>query len=414
MAVSTETGFSVNVRSGDVETLGHHRENRFSVTIYSQHKTGNASSSDFSENAIADTISKAYSIATLSHPDPFAGLPDEHRLAKHYPDCALYHPWTITPTEAIEKAIQCEKIALAMDARITQCEGVSISSFSGHHVLANTLGFLGDFHSSVHHFSCSMVAEENHCLQRDDEYTVSRRPSDLDHFKNVTKRAAEKTVARLGARSISTQTCPVIFEAPVAKSLLSAFVQAISGSNLYRCTSFLCDSLGHFVFPKFMNIFQEPHLLNAMGSAPFDSEGVATENLHYVKQGELVSYVLGTYSAKKLGLQSTGNAGGVYNLSTTHTHDSLQAIIKKMHRGLLVTELMGQGINITTGDYSRGATGFWIDHGEIQFPVEEITIAGNLKNMFQNIIGISNDIDIRSSIRSGSILISQMTVAGKS
>lgn len=412
VGISEEKGFSVSVRNGDVETLENHLEKSFGVTVYINHQTGSASSSDFSEESIDKAIAKACSIASFANPDLFSGLPDKDQLAIHYPDCKLYFPWEITPAEAIERAIAAEKIALSFDPRIQQCEGASIGTYCGKHILANTLGFIGEYQTSSHNFGCSVVASLNNKMQTDSDYTVSRNPADLENFEWVAKKAAEKTIARLNSRSIKTQSCPVIFEASVAKSLLGSFIAAISGGSLYRRASFLVDSIGKIIFPTFINIAQEPHLFSAMGSAPFDSEGVATKNVDYIKNGELVSYVLGSYSARKLNLKSTGNAGGIYNLSITHTNHSLKELFKKMGRGLLVTELMGQGTNITTGDYSRGAAGFWIDNGEIQFPVEEITIAGNLKNMLAGIVEIANDTDTRGSIRTGSILIDQMTIAG--
>jgi len=413
ISLSETKGFSVTARLGDVETLEHHLETSFSVTVYQNQCSGSAASSDFSQESIHATIEKACSIASFSSPDPYSGLADPNRLAKHYPNCQLFHPWPITPTDAIALAIECEKKAIAFDKRIINSEGASISTLNSHNIYANTLDFFGEAHVSEHGIHCSVVASENDHMQRDDDYTIARNPADLKSIDFIAQRAAEKTIKKLCARRLKTQTCPVIFEASMAKSLLRSFVQAISGGNLYRQSSFLLNALGQTIFPKNMNIFQQPHLLSAMGSAPFDSEGVATVDQHYVREGELVSYVLGSYSARKLGLQTTGNAGGVFNLSVTNTDVTLQQLIQKMHRGLLVTELMGHGVNIMTGDYSRGAAGFWIENGEIQFPVEEITIAGNLKSLFAGIVAIANDIDIRGSIRSGSILIDRMTVAGE-
>jgi len=406
-------GFSVTARMGDVETLEHHLEKSFGVTVFQNQCTGSASSSDFSPESIRATIEKACTIARFSSPDPYAGLADPARLAKNYPDCDLYHRWNITPVDAITLAIECEKKALAFDKRIVNSEGASVSTVDSHGVYANTLGFFGDYTASDHGINCSVIARENNQMQRDYEYTSARNAKNLERIDWVAQKAAEKTVKRLGARRLKTQTCPVIFEASVAKSLLRSFVSAISGGNLYRQSSFLLNALGKPIFPAFMNIFQQPHLLAAMGSCPFDREGVATVDQHYVRDGELVSYVLSSYSARKLGLQTTGNAGGVFNLSITLSDLSLQQLLKKMHRGLFVTELMGQGVNITTGDYSRGAAGFWIENGEIQFPVEEITIAGNLKSIFTGIIANSNDVDLRGGIRTGSILIDQMTIAGE-
>jgi PmbA protein len=279
-------------------------------------------------------------------------------------------------------------------------------------VYGNTHNFLGFYPASEHSLSCVLVAEEKGLMQREHEYTVARKSGGLEDFTYVAKRGAQKALHRLGARKIKTQRCKVIFEAPIAKGLLVSFVAAISGKNLYRRSSFLLDSLGQQIFPKHVRIYQEPHLLGALGSIPFDGEGVKTTDRHYVENGELVSYALGSYSGRKLNMQSTGNAGGVYNLAITHSDMNLANLFKEMGRGLFVTELLGSGVNLLTGDYSRGAAGYWIDHGEIQFPVEEITIAGNLKEMFSNLVAVGNDIDRRGTILSGSILIDGMMVAG--
>lgn len=415
ISLSQTSGFSVTARLGDVETMEHHLDKNFSVTVYQNYCTGSASSSDFSEAAIFTTIEKALTIARFANPDSYAGLADPARLAKNIPDCDLYHPWDISPRDAIQLAIECEKKAVSFDKRITNSEGANISTLNSRAIYANTLGFLGDYHVSQHTISCSLIASDNNKMQRNDEYTTARNHHDLQSIDDVAKRAAEKTIHRLNPKRLKTQSSPIIFEASVAKSLLRSFVQAISGGNLYRQSSFLLHALGKPVFPAFIQIYQQPHLLSALGSAPFDSEGVATIDQHYIHAGELVNYALGSYSARKLSMQTTGNAGGVFNLSINsgNQETTLKQLMQKMHKGLLVTELMGQGVNITTGDYSRGAAGFWIDHGEIQFPVEEITIAGNLKSIFAGIVAVSNDIDIRSSIRTGSILVDQMTIAGE-
>ncbi|MDP1574295.1 MAG: metalloprotease PmbA [Coxiellaceae bacterium] len=406
-------GFSVNARLGDVETLEHHDKKSFTVTIIHQQCTGSASSADFSQNSIVATIEKAIAIARFSSSDPFSGLADPARLAFHYPNCELSHPWNITPAEAITLAIDCEKKAVSFDKRITNSDGASVSSVHSHSLYANTLGFLGEYESTEHAISCSVLARDGNHMQRDDAYSVARNPDDLWSIEKIAQSAAQKTVNRLNARKVKTQNCPVIFEASVAKSLLRSLVHAISGSSLYRQSSFLLNKLNTVVFPSFIDVFQQPHLLSAMGSCPFDSEGVATVNQHYIKNGELVSYALGSYSARKLKMQSTGNAGGVFNLSISHMDITLAQLLKKMDRGLLVTELMGQGVNITTGDYSRGASGFWVEKGEIQFPVEEVTIAGNLKNIFLGIVASANDVDTRTGVRTGSILVDHMTVAGE-
>ena len=411
-SLSQSSGFTVDARLGEVETLEHHLNKNFSVTVYHDQRTGHASSSDFSVEAIQKTIEKAVSIASFSSQDIFAGLADVSRLAMHYPDCDLYHPWNITPPDAIQLAIACEKKALSFDKRIVNSDGASICSNHAEILYANTLGFLGEFKSSKQVISCSVVASENNKMQRDSDYTIARHAKDLWSADQVAISAAEKTVRRLNPMRVKTQTCPVIFEASIAKSLLGHFVTAISGGNLYRQSSFLLNALGKPIFPVHINIFKQPHLLSEMGSRPFDHDGVATIDQHYIRDGQLENYVLGTYSARKLGMQTTGNAGGVFNLGVNGS-GSVSDLIRKMDRGLFITELMGQGVNITTGDYSRGASGFWVEKGEIQFPVEEITIAGNLKNMFAGIIAIADDVDVRGTIRAGSILIDQMTVAGE-
>jgi PmbA protein len=413
VSIGEANGFSVSARMGDVETMEHHLEKSVNVTVYDQQRTGSASSSDFSVDSIVKTVEKACAIARFSQSDPFAGLAAPDRLAKKIIDCDLYHPWDITPADAIALAIECEKKAMSVDSRIVNSDGAHISTVSAYGVYANSNGFVGDYRQTDHSISCSLITEENGQMQRDDEYTSARNPLDLFSIDFIAMRASQKTLGKLNARRLKTQTCPVIFEASVAKSLLGHFISAISGGNLYRQSSFLKDGLGKMIFPNFISIHQQPHLLSAMGSCPFDQEGVETVDQYYVRDGELVNYVLGSYSARKLGLQTTGNAGGVFNLMVDAQKVTLKQLMKKMQRGLFVTELMGQGVNITTGDYSRGASGFWVENGEIQFPVEEITIAGNLKNIFSGIVGFSDDVDVRSSIRTGSILIDQITVAGE-
>src|SRR3989338_2131063 len=413
VALHQTKGFSVTARLGEVETVEYHLEKNFSVAIYHQHRCGTASTSDFSIHAIDAAIEKALSIATFSNPDPFSGLADAKKLATVIPQCDLIHPWNITPPEAIALAVACEKNALAFDQRIVNSDGVSVNTIQSDIIYSNTLGFIGEYALTDHSIACSLVAKEKNNMQRDDAYTTARNPAELESIDVVAQRAAEKTVALLNARRLKTQNCAVIFDAPVAKSLLSAFVQAISGPQLYRQSTFLLNAMNTAVFPAFISIQQQPHLPSAMGSAPFDREGVATHNQYYVDNGKLIRYVLDSYSARKLNLETTGNSGGVFNLSITFNATTRDELMQNMKTGLLVTELMGHGTNITTGDYSRGASGFWIEHGKIQFPVEEITIAGNLKEIFSGIVGVANDIDIRSTIRTGSIWINRMTVAGE-
>jgi len=412
VVVRTEKGFMVDVRNAAVETLEHHQEHGLVVTVFHNQRSGSASTSDLSAQAISSAVTKACSIAQFTGIDEFAGLADASRLAKRYPDLSLCHPWHITPAEAITMAIECERVALQQDKRIKQCEAVSVNNFEMMRVYANSLGFIGDYPLSYHSMSCSLLAEQDGCKERDYEHTAARRPRDLDDMVMLAKHAAEKTTRRLGAKKIKTQKCPILFHAPVAKGLLASFVGAISGGSLYRKASFLVDHLGKAIFPSFVHIFQEPHLRAALGSAPFDSEGVATQDLDYVKEGILQHYVLGSYSARKLGMQTTGNAGGVFNLTINHGEENLHKLMQRMGTGLFVTELMGQGVNLTNGDYSRGAFGYWVENGEIQHPVHEVTIAGNLRDMFAQLVAVANDTDTRGNVRTGSMLLAQMTVAG--
>jgi PmbA protein len=413
VAFSQSIGFAVTVRNKEIETLEHHRNKGFTITVYRNHKTGTASSSDISLDSVRSCLDKACAIADYTEQDLFLGLADPELMAYDYPNLELFHPWNISPAEAIQIGMECEAIALEQDPRIKQSEGASVSTVNHFHLYANSHAFTGYFPSSEHSISCSLVAEAEGQMESDYEYTVARNAKDLMDVAFVAKKSAEKTVGRLGARQIKTQKCPVIFKSNVAKGLLQSFVSAISGGNIYRRTSFLNDALHQRIFPEFIEIYQEPHLLNGMGSSPFDAEGVKTWDCHYVKKGELVSYVLGSYSARKLGLKTTGNAGGVCNLKIASHLISLDEMIKQMGKGLLVTDLMGQGVNILTGNYSRGASGFWVEHGEIQYPVHEITIAGNLKEMFANILAVGNDVDRRGTIHTGSILIESMMVAGE-
>ncbi len=412
IAMQRDKGFSVSARAGDVENVEHILEKGLALTVYVQNRTGSASSTDFSKSSVEATVEKAYSIAQFTGVDPFAGLADSEDLARNYPDLELYHPWSITTSDAIQMAIECELNARALDPRIQDSEGASVNSFETTRLFANTDNFLGYYSSTSHSISCSLVAEEKGEKQRDSDYSNSRIPGHLDPISEIGKRAAQKALSRLGARKIDTQSCPVIFQADVAKGILGAFIGAVSGGNLYRESSFLLNRINTKVFPDFINIYQRPHLLTGLGSAPYDTDGVRTEDRHYIQNGELVSYVLGTYSARKLNLKGTGNSGGVYNLGITDSGLNFKELLKKMDRGLLITELMGQGVKLITGDYSRGASGFWVENGEIQFPVFEITVSGNLKDMFSQIVAVGNDIDHRGNVLTGSILIENMTIAG--
>ncbi len=414
--VDLSQGLSVTVRLAEVETVEHTRDKGIGVTVYFGKRRGSASSTDLSPAALAETVRAACAIARYTAEDEAAGLAEPEHLARDIPDLDLYHPWPISVEEAIVLARACEEAARAHDARITNSEGATVSSHEGLTVYGNTHGFLGGYAATRHSLSVSVIGQDAAGMQRDYWYTVARAPGDLESPEALGRRAAERTVRRLSSRKLSTRQCPVVYEAPVAASLLSHFVGAVRGSSLYRRASFLLDHLGKAVFAPFVRLHEQPHLPRALGSAPFDHEGVATRPRDLVRDGMLVGYVLDSYSARKLGMTTTGNAGGVHNL-TLHpgpvgqTTD-LAGLLKEMGTGLLVTELIGFGVNTVTGDYSRGAAGFWVEGGEIAYPVEEITVAGNLKDMFRAFVAAGADLDTRGNIRTGSILIEGMTVAG--
>ncbi len=409
-----QSGFTATARMGDTENLEHHREMGFSVSVYHEQRSGSAAASDLSLSALRQTFDKACAIARYTGVDIYSGLADAELMADDYPDLALYHPCEVTPEKALQLALVGDQLARASDSRVTQIDEVSFSSRMFHKVYTNSHGFMGDYSATMHGQSVSVVAEESDSMERDYDYVYSRNAKDLQAMSVTAKTAVKKAVSRLGSRKIPTCRCPVIFESRVAKSLLGHFVAAISGGQIYRKTSFLVDSLGQQLFPEFITLSQQPHLLSGYGSVPFDQQGVATRPLNYVDQGFLRDYVLGSYSAKKLGMTSTGNAGGVFNLSVTHGDQDLAGLCRQIGKGLLVTELMGQGVNLMTGDYSRGAAGFWVEGGEIQYPVHEITIAGNLRDMFANVVAIGNDVNPGSNIVTGSMVLDEMVVAGSS
>lgn len=413
MSATLETGFSVTARVGDVETLEHHQNQNLDITVYKNQRCGSASTSDFSLTAIQVAVEKACAMAQFTGEDVYLGLADRDLMANDYPDLKLYHPWKITPKEAVAMAIHCETLATQQDKRIKHSEGATINTFDTHEMYANSHGFFGDYLKSGHSISCTLVAEQHDEMAREYEYTLARDPANLLDYEKIAKRAAEKTLQRLGAKRLTTQRCPVIFHAPVACSLLGNFTNAIAGVTLYRGISFLVDHLEKALFPESITIQQHPHAMGAIGSAPFDDDGVKTQKINYVQDGVLVNYCLGTYSGRKLGMKSTGNAGGVHNVVMNHADKSLSDLFKEMGTGLFVTELIGQGVNIVTGSYSRGAFGFWVENGEIQYPVHEITIASNLKDMFKGFVRVANDVDHRRNIKTGSILIDQMMVAGE-
>ena len=411
--VSQAVGQSVTVRKGEVETIAYNRDKGIGVTVFVGKRRGNASTADFSDASIRATVDKALAIARYTAEDDAAGLADPARLATVWPDLDLYHPWDLAVDRAIELGRETEAAALRVDRRITNSEGATVARGESEFVYANSLGFSGGYRSSRHHIDCSVIGDDHGAMQRDYWYTAARAPDELLSADTVGRIAGERTARRLNARQLGTLECPVLFEAPEAADLIGCFVQAVSGGSLYRKSSFLPDSLGMEIFSKHINLREEPHLLRGRGSAPFDSEGVATLPRDVVKGGVVQGYFLGSYSARKLGMASTGNAGGSHNLVLSHGSDDLAALMKRMGRGLFVTEQLGQGINPVTGDFSRGAAGYWIEDGAIAYPVEEITIAGNLRDMFRDIVVVGNDVDRRGSRHTGSILLGRMTVAGR-
>jgi PmbA protein len=410
--VSEGFGQSVTVRCDEVETIEFNRDKGIGITIYSGQRKGYASTSDFSAQALRETVEAALDIARFTAEDDCAGLADAALMAKDCPDLDLYHPWALTVEEGIETARLCEQAAFDASPLVSNSEGASISTQQAHFVSANSLGFMGGYPTSRHYISCSVIAGEQDAMQRDDWYTTHRDARRLDAPGQVGRIAAERAVARLGGRKVKTGEFPVIFEAPLAGGLLGSLVHAASGGALYRKSSFLLDQLGKRIMPDFIQIVERPHIPCGLGSASFDSDGVATRDRDVVTDGVLQGYFLSTYTARKLGMQTTANAGGSHNLIIQPGELDLAGLIARMGRGLLVTELLGQGINYVTGDYSRGAAGYWIENAKIAYPVEEITIAGNLKTMLAGIVAVGNDVQVRGTKQTGSILIDRMTVAG--
>jgi len=410
--VSESFGQSVTVRRGEVETIEYNRDKGVVVTVYLGKRRGYASTSEFSAPALRDAVDAALSIARHTAADECAGLADESQLARELPDLDLHHPWKLSVDQAIELARSCEDAAFATDKRVSNSEGATVSIQEMHFIYANSPGFMSGYPSSRHSIGCAVIAGKDDTMQRDEWYAVARSQNDLETAESVGHKAGSRSVRRLGARKIGTLRVPVLYEAPVAASLIGHFVAAVSGANLYRRSSFLLDSLGKQVFAPWVQIRELPLLKKGLASGAFDDEGVMTRTREVVKDGLLQGYFLGSYSARKLGMQSTGNAGGNHNLLLQAGELDLAGLLKKMDRGLLITELLGHGVNLVTGDYSRGAAGFWVERGEIQYPVQEITVAGNLLDMFRGIIAVGNDILVRGSKQCGSILIDNMTVAG--
>ncbi len=414
--VSESAGLDVGVRMGGVETIEQTRDKGVGVTLYLGQRRGHASTSDFSSKALHDAVQAAWQIARHTGEDDCAGLPDAETLATTIRDVDLFHPWDLSVEQAIDLAGSIEAAALQTSPMIRNSEGASVSVNHGHFVTANTLGFKGGYPYSRHSIGVAPIAERNGAMQRDDWYSSSAVPERLADPRKLGRYAAQRALSRLGARRLGTRRVPVLFESPLACGLLGHFVQAASGGALYRRSSFLVDSLGRDLFAPHLDIVEDPFIPAELGSSPFDSEGVAVARRTVVSAGRLDGYFLSTYSARKLGMKSTGNAGGSHNLILTSRRtrqlDDLPAMLERMGTGLLVTDLMGHGVNNVTGDYSRGASGFWVEGGEIRYPVEEITIAGNLAEMFRGIVAVGSDVIRRGGKCTGSVLIDAMSVAG--
>ena len=410
--VSEGFGQTVTARQGEVETIEYNRDKGIGVTVYIGQQRGHASSSDFAPQAVRDTVDAALAIARFTASDDCAGLADPDMLAREFPDLDLMHPWDMTVERAIEMARECEAAGFNVDKRVTNSEGATVSTQQSHFIYGNTNGFLAGYPSSRHSIWCALIAGKGDGMQRDDWYETARDPADLPVPAAIGRKAGERAVARLKARKVATAQVPVLFESGVASSLMGHFVSAVSGGSLYRKSSFLLDSLGKAVFAPIVQMADLPRIPKGLASGVFDEEGVATQTRDIVKDGVVQGYFLASYSARKLGMKSTGNAGGNHNLILRDTGEDFAALLKKLGTGLLVTELMGQGVNAVTGDYSRGAAGFWVDNGVVSYPVQEITIAGNLKDVYQRIVAIGNDISRRSSRQCGSILVEGMTLAG--
>ena len=410
---SVDKGISVTVRNQEVETVEFNRDKSVGITIYKGKAKGSVSTTDISAKAIDNAIEHACQIASITQEDSYSGLADKNLLAKEIKDLDLNHPSNILTDEIINIAKECEKAALEYSDKIINSEGASMATNEHYRVYGNSNGFIGGCPSTRYSLFCSVIAKSSKGMQRDYDYTVSRNINNLLEAKIVGELAAKNTVARLDGVKIKTTKAPVIFLADIAKGLLGGFIAAISGGNLYRKSSFLLDSINTKIFPEYITIDERPHLEQYLGSAPFDNDGVLTREKTFIENGILRSYVLGTYSARRLGLETTANAGGVYNLHAMAKNSlNFDELVKKMGTGLIVTELMGHGANIVTGDYSRGAAGFWVENGVIQYPVEEVTIAGNLKDMFSNVVSIADDYDYRGNCITGSWLLDEMTIAG--
>jgi PmbA protein len=412
--VSLQQGLNVTVRLGEVETIEYQRDRGLGITVYFDHSKGSASSADLRPEAVREMVAKACAIARHTARDEFAGLADAADMAREVPDLDLYHPWELTPEEAIELARATEAAGLAVDKRLANSEGASVSTHRGVRVYGNSHGFLAGYPVTSHSMSCVLLAQDGSDMQRDYWYSAARDARALESGEAIGRRAGERAIARLGARQISTRKAPILFSADMARGFFGHMVAAVRGASQYRKSSFLLDAMGQQVLPSFVQMRERPHLRGAMASSPFDGEGVATRDRDLVRDGVLQGYVLGSYSARKLGLKTTGNAGGIHNLLLDSSAGLLDtpALFRRMGTGFFVTELMGQGVNGVTGDYSRGASGFWVENGELAYPVHEVTIAGNLKDMFRGVQALGSEVDRLGAIQTGPVLLDEMTIAG--
>ena len=412
---SVSRGLNATVRLGEVDTVEYQRDRGLAVTVYFGKRKGSASTADLGRAAVLETVTKACAIARYTAEDAYAGLVEPEALARDIPDLDLDHAWEITPEQAIELARGCEAAGLAVDTRISNSEGASVGTQRHTGTYGNSLGFLAGYSASNHSVSCSLIAGDEEEMQRDHWYSVARDPADLEDPARIGRLAGERALARLGARRLTTRKCPVAFAPDMARGLVGHFLGAIRGTSQYRKASFLLEAAGSQVFPGFVQMQERPHIPKGLASSPFDQEGAATHDRELVRNGVLDGYVLGSYSARRLGLKTTGNAGGIHNLIVTASDGGLDAaaFLGRLDTGLLVTELMGQGVNGVTGDYSRGASGFWVEDGAIQYPVHEVTIAGNLKQMYRDIAALGADVDVRGAVRAPSVLVSEMTIAGE-
>lgn len=412
VAASHDIGLSATARLGDVESLEYTNDRSLGVTVFKAGKKGSASTSDFSAAALRETVAKAASFANFTATDEFAGLADAKLMAKEFPDLELDHDWNMTSGKAIQFAIECEDAARAFDKRITNSEGATVGTSNGIRAYANSHGFVACYPKSSHSISCVVVGEENGDMERDYWYSAARDAAKLESAQHIGETAAQRTVGRLGSRKIPTVSAPVLFAPEVARGFIGHAISALAGSAQYRRSSFLLEAAGQQIFAEFMQIRERPHIAGGMSSAPFDAEGVATANRDLVVDGVLQGYILNSYSARRLGLATTGNAGGAHNLLVPGNVEGMQAMRAQMGSGLVVNELIGHGVNAVTGDYSRGAVGFWLEDGEIAYPVHEVTIAGNLLDLYRNIVAIGKDQDLRGGIRCGSLLVDSMRIAG--